>query len=190
VIISHDFLTSSDLVTSDAALCWSASAAVRDRLARRRGRPGGVGNLDDPPDQHGVGASMGEHQGRSRSGAAGTPTSVAPPGGWCGAGRRSPGWPLEPGGELRRPCAGHAVSTRTATAVPTDFVTWCVRGRLPSRNGAALTLRRPRAGPAGRLSSLTTTAGPGTGPHRGCPEAAARRPVRAATARQLDGTAT
>ncbi len=73
--------------------------------------------------------------------------------------------------------SGDAVSTKAATAVRPIVVMWWGSGRLLSRNGAALTLRRPRAGRAGRLPKLTTILGLALALTVGCLKAAAGRPV-------------
>ena len=73
--------------------------------------------------------------------------------------------------------SGYAVCTRAATAVPSIVVMSRGSGRLLSRNGAALTLRRPRAGRAGRLPKLRTILGLILALTVGCLEAAVKRPV-------------
>jgi hypothetical protein len=75
------------------------------------------------------------------------------------------GWPLAGAG---REVASHAHQqlpgpTPSAPGPPPRsqpiVVIWWGSGSLPCRNGAALTLRRPRAGPAGRLTKLVTILG-------------------------------
>jgi hypothetical protein len=73
--------------------------------------------------------------------------------------------------------SGYAVSTKAATAVRPIVVMWWGSGRLLSRNGAALTLRRPRAGRAGRLPKLMTILGLALALMVGCLTASAGRPV-------------
>jgi len=62
-------------------------------------------------------------------------------------------------------------------------------GSLLSRKGAALTLRRSTGGPCREATQPNDILGLVLALTAGCLEAVARRPVRAAAARQLDGTA-
>jgi hypothetical protein len=78
-------------------------------------------------------------------------------------------WPRRglAGGLRGREVASHAhqqLPGPTSAAGPPPrsqpiVVIWWGSGSLPCRNGAALTLRRPRAGPAGRLTKLVTILG-------------------------------
>ena len=71
----------------------------------------------------------------------------------------------------------HAVSTWPPLRSQPIVVMSRGSGRLLSRNGAALTLRRPRAGRAGRLPKLRTILGLILALTVGCLEAAVKRPV-------------
>ena len=175
---------------------------VHRRRGRRcgRGRSGALGRLQPQGGlSHGRDCVPGSSNaavpvpGRAAHAAGGRATIAACQRRWCRPGQASP---VARAGAIAARSSAIMLTSR-AISVPfrarrlcsgtvshTDFVTWCVRGRLPSRNGAALTLRRPRAGPAGRLPRLTTILGLVLALTMGCLEAAARRPVRAAAARQ------